>query len=56
MKTLHCPFCDERIEKGMSLYDHWCDYDEFDEVGRMLSDILEHRHRVQKQKNETNTY
>lgn len=32
----------------MSLYDHWCDMDEFEEVGRMLSDILEQRHKNQK--------
>jgi hypothetical protein len=36
-----CPFCKDRIEKGMTYYDHWCDMGEFDEVGKMLSDILE---------------
>ena len=37
---IKCPFCKDTIDKSMTYYDHWCDMAEFDEAGKMLSDIL----------------
>jgi len=36
-----CPFCHDRIDNGMTFFDHWCDMGEGEEAAEMLSDILE---------------
>jgi hypothetical protein len=45
MKIRKCPFCKDRIDKGMTYYDHWCDMGEGDEAAEMLSDILEEENK-----------
>jgi len=43
MKKKICPFCKYWIKDsyGQTFYDHWCDMDDFDEIGKAYSDLLE---------------
>ena len=43
MNSRKCPFCKDKIDKGMTYYDHWCDVGECEDAAVEYSSQLEER-------------